>query len=104
MTTVRLVLALSSIRHWNLHQLDVNNAFLHGELQEGVYMILPPGVTPSKPNQVCKLMKSMYGLKQARRKWYEKLTSMASFSNITFKQLLTIPYSSRKLLHHSLFY
>jgi hypothetical protein len=39
-------------------------------------MTLPLGVSSSKPNQVCKLMKSLYGLKQANRKWYEKLTSV----------------------------
>jgi len=75
-TTVRLVIALASINHWFLHQLDVNNAFLHGDLHEDVYMTVPPGVSTSKPNQVCKLSKSLYGLKQASRKWYEKLTGL----------------------------
>ena len=75
LTTVRLVIALSSIHNWHLHQLDANNAFLHGELQEDVYMLVPPSVKTDKQNQVCKLQKSMYGLKQASRKWYERLTS-----------------------------
>ncbi|KAF5447193.1 hypothetical protein F2P56_032762, partial [Juglans regia] len=63
-------------RKWPLHQLDVQNAFLHGDLEEDVFMHQPTGfVNPDYPHFICKLRKSLYGLKQAPRAWFAKLSS-----------------------------
>ncbi|BAB90546.1 putative rice retrotransposon retrofit gag/pol polyprotein [Oryza sativa Japonica Group] len=73
--TIRIILSIAVSRGWSLRQLDVQNDFLHGFLEEEVYMQQPPGFeSSSKPDYVCKLNKALYGLKQAPRAWYSRLS------------------------------
>ena len=75
-TTVRTILSLAVSKGWVLHQFDVQNAFLHGNLYEDVYMSQPLGFShPQFPNHVCKLKKALYGLKQSPRAWFSCLSS-----------------------------
>lgn len=69
--TILTVLTLALSKAWPIHQLDVKNVFLHGE-QEIVYMHQPLGFKDlDRPNHVCLLRKSLYGLTQAPRAWYK---------------------------------
>jgi hypothetical protein len=73
--TIRLVLSLAISRGWSLRQVDVSNAFLHGFLSEDVYMQQLPVFEDSRyPSHVCKLQRSLYGLKQSPRAWYARLS------------------------------
>ena len=74
-TTIRLVLSHAISQGWTLRQIDIQNAFLHGKLSEVVYMSQPQGyIHPQYPNHVCRLHKAFYGLKQALRAWYSRLS------------------------------
>nr|XP_009771264.1 PREDICTED: uncharacterized protein LOC104221828 [Nicotiana sylvestris] len=71
MASVRLLISLATMNHWPLFQLDIKNAFLHGELVEEVYMKQPPGfVAQGESGLVCRLRRSLYGLKQSPREWF----------------------------------
>lgn len=87
MTTVRSFFSIVSARNWEVHQMDVHNAFLHGDLEEEVYMKLPPGFAKQNDGKVCRLRKSLYGLKQAPRCWFSKLA--ASLETYGFRQSLS---------------
>lgn len=74
--TIRVALSLALHHNWPLRQLDVSNAFLHGLLEEEVYMKQPLGYRdPSQPHHVCKLQKALYGLRQAPRAWYSTFST-----------------------------
>ncbi|KAK8936549.1 hypothetical protein KSP39_PZI012592 [Platanthera zijinensis] len=78
LNTVRVLISLAVHRHWALHQLDVKNAFLNGDLQEIVYMQQPPGFETTGVSLVCCLNKSLYGLKQSLRAWFDKFSKIVS--------------------------
>ena len=83
MVSVRLFLAFTVVCDWELHQMDVHNAFLHGDLDEKVYMTLPPCFFASSSSKVCRLCKSLYGLHQAPRNWFATLAfALKSFGFI----------------------
>ena len=103
MTTVRMVFSIATSHGWPLHQMDVKNAFLHDDLKEDIYMVLPPGLSSPSSSDVCKLKRSLYELKQAPRHGlinsdqpcFAFLLSRANMTHFCFsaKQLLVLLFS-----------
>ena len=82
MHTMRTLVAVAAVCGWTLSQVDVKNAFLHGDLQEEVYMTPPPGLqVPS--GSVCRLRRALYGLKQAPRAWFEQFSTVVEAAGFT---------------------
>lgn len=85
MNTVRVILSLAANYDWDLQQFDVKNAFLHGDLEEEIYMEVPPGYTrQTAASTVCKLKKALYGLKQSPRAWFGRFTKV--MTDLGYKQ------------------
>ena len=77
MISIRTILSLVAVEDLHIEQLDVKTTFLHGDLEEEIYMQQPQGYEFKwKGNLVCTFEKSLYGLKQAPRQWYLNLISL----------------------------
>lgn len=77
LNTIRIIFSIAVNLDWKLVQLDIKNAFLNGELNELVYMDIPSGYeTIETKGKICKLKRSIYGLKQSPRAWFSKFTAV----------------------------
>lgn len=84
MVTVRTVISMAAAKGWEIHQMDVNNVFLQGDLHDEVYMTVPQGfIDTGNKQKACRLLKSLYGLKQASRQWNIKFTSVLISAGFT---------------------
>ena len=89
-TTIRTLLAVAVSKSWHIHQVDVNTAFLYAPVTEEIYMRQPQGfVQPGNEHKVLRLKKSIYGLKQSPRNWYDTLKLF--FIENHFRQIHTDP-------------
>lgn len=92
--TLRIIFSLAVTFGGDIQQVDINNAFLKGDLQETVYISQPEGCqSSSRPDYVCKLSKALYGLKQAPKAWYDALRQF----------LLTLSFT-HSVTNHCLFH
>ena len=81
--TLRLLTAMAIQNDWEFRHLDVKTAYLHGDLEEEVYMAIPQGLEDIPEGYVLKLKKALYGLKQAGRQWYKHLHATMKVFGLT---------------------
>nr|GEZ79947.1 zinc finger, CCHC-type [Tanacetum cinerariifolium] len=93
-STIRLLLALAAIHDLFIHQMDVINAFLNGDLDEEIYMKQPEGfVMPGHETKLCKLKKLLYGLKQAPKQWHQKFDDVVLSNGFSLNKANKCLYS-----------
>ncbi|GJX91461.1 zinc finger, CCHC-type containing protein [Tanacetum coccineum] len=93
-STIRLLIAMVSIHNLVIHQMDVKTAFLNGDLDEKVYMNQPQGfIMPGNENKVCKLIKSLYRLKQTPKQWHQKFDEVVLSNGYLLNQADKCVYS-----------
>ncbi|GJS09375.1 zinc finger, CCHC-type containing protein [Tanacetum coccineum] len=93
-STIRLLIAMASIHNLIIHQMDVKIAFLNGDLDEEVYMNQPQGfIMPGNENKMCKLIKSLYGLKQTPKQWHQKFDEVVLSNGYLLNQADKCVYS-----------
>jgi ATP-binding cassette subfamily B (MDR/TAP) protein 1 len=91
MSLIRVVLGIAATMNLEIEQLDVKTAFLHGDLEEEIYIEQLEGfIVEDKEHQLCRLKKSLYGLKQAPRQWYKKFESFMTKLGYRKVQLIIV--------------
>jgi hypothetical protein len=86
LTSIRLVLVYAAAKDWEIHHVDIVGAFLNAELEEEIYMEpLEGALGPRDKGKVCRLVKGLYGLKQAGWAWYKELR--CTFESLGFESL-----------------
>ena len=87
MNSIKILLSLAANLEWPLHQFNIKNAFLHKDLEEDVYMDIAPGFEDDRTREkVCCLRKSLYGLKQSPKAWFDRFSpTMIRWSGLCLK-------------------
>jgi hypothetical protein len=99
---IRMILSVAVTNGWSHRQLDVQNAFIHGVLEEEIYMQQPLGYEDKEsPHFVCKLDKAIYGVKQAPRVWYSRLSSSCKSLGLFHPKVALLCSSSRTETYRS---